>query len=225
MNRHSAAAAPRDTAEPVLSARERAYDAIRAGILSGTFQPGAFIEEAAACEVSGVSRSPVREALNRLAAEGFLELHPRRGAMVRPLSATELRDLFEVRQMIERHAARRICRDRRAVPEELSELCAQHEATPAEDLLACVEINRLFHQAFVRATGNTLLVQTFDTLQASLSRVAMLSLRMGIGKTARIESEHRELIEALQAHDEARALDVLDRHLQPMPRLMAALDQ
>ena len=60
-----------------LSARDRAYQGVRAGILKGDFPPGSFIEEAMACEVTGVSRSPVREALNRLAAEGYLELHRR----------------------------------------------------------------------------------------------------------------------------------------------------
>lgn len=221
MNRQSEAALATRSGAP--SARQRAYDGIRSGILSGNFRPGAFIEEAVACEVTGVSRSPVREALNRLAAEGFLELHPRRGALVKPLSADELRDLFEVRQIVESHAARRICRDRRAIPAELTELCDRHEATSAEDLLACVEINRLFHQAFVAASGNTVLVQVFDNLQANLTRVAMLSLQLGVGKTEVIEREHRELIEAVTAHDEARALDVLERHLQPMPRLMASL--
>ncbi|MBN9887981.1 GntR family transcriptional regulator [Salipiger abyssi] len=210
-------------AEKPPSARERAYQGIRAHILTGAVSPGGFIEEAVACEVTGVSRSPVREALNRLAAEGYLELHPRRGAMVRPVSAAELRDLYEVRLMVETHAVRRICRDRRPLPAALTELCELHEATSAADLLACAEINRLFHQTLVAAAGNTVLVQVFDGLQAPLLRVAMLSLQQGVGKTDIIEAEHREMIDALTAHDEARALDVVLRHLNLMPRLTAAL--
>lgn len=203
-----------------VSARERAYTGIRAEILKGGFAPGSFIEEAHACEITGVSRSPVREALNRLAAEGYLDLHPRRGAMVRPLSATELRDLHEVRLMVETHAARKICAEKRALPDELTRLCEVHEATPATDLIGCVEINRLFHQALVAAAGNTVLVMVFDGLQAPLSRAAMLSLQRGIGKTETIEEEHREMIDALGAHDEDRALDVIRRHIGLMPRLI-----
>ena len=206
-----------------LSARDRAYQGVRAGILKGDFPPGSFIEEAMACEMTGVSRSPVREALNRLAAEGYLELHRRRGAMVRALSATELRDLYEVRLMVETHAVRKICRERRALPEELLRLCEAHEAMPAEDLLGCVEINRLFHQALVAAAGNRVLVDVFDGLQAPLSRVAMVSLQQGFGKTEVIEDEHREMIAALSVHDEARALAVVERHLALMPRLQSAL--
>jgi len=212
-----------NSAPEVISARDRAYQGIRAGILKGDFPPGSFIEEAMACEVTGVSRSPVREALNRLAAEGYLELHRRRGAMVRRLSATELRDLYEVRLMVETHAVRKICRDRRTLPPELLRLCEMHEAMPAEDLLGCVEINRLFHQALVAAAGNRVLVDVFDGLQAPLSRVAMVSLQQGFGKTEVIEDEHREMIAALSVHDEARALAVVERHLALMPRLQSAL--
>ena len=212
-----------NSAPEVVSARDRAYQGIRAGILKGDFPPGSFIEEAMACEVTGVSRSPVREALNRLAAEGYLELHRRRGAMVRRLSATELRDLYEVRLMVETHAVRKICRESRTLPPELLRLCEAHEAMPAEDLLGCVEINRLFHQALVAAAGNRVLVDVFDGLQAPLSRVAMVSLQQGFGKTEVIEDEHREMIAALSVHDEARALAVVERHLALMPRLQSAL--
>ena len=205
------------------SARDRAYQGVRAGILKGDFPPGSFIEEAVACEVTGVSRSPVREALNRLAAEGYLELHRRRGAMVCRLSATELRDLYEVRLMVETHAVRKICREGRTLPPELLRLCDAHEAMPADDLLGCVEINRLFHQALVAAAGNRVLVDVFDGLQAPLSRVAMVSLQQGFGKTEVIEEEHREMIAALSVHDEARALAVVERHLALMPRLQSVL--
>ncbi|OYX43965.1 MAG: GntR family transcriptional regulator [Rhodobacterales bacterium 32-67-9] len=211
------------TVGKVLSARERAYDGIRGRILSGDFRPGAFIEESVACEATGVSRTPVREALNRLAAEGYLDLHPRRGAMVKPLSAAELRDLYEVRDLVESHAVRAICRGRRPVPAEMAALCDAHEATPAGDLLGHVEINRLFHRALVAGSGNTVLLQVFDGLQANLTRVAMLSLQRGVGRNDVIEHEHRALIAALETHDESHALEVLDRHLKLMPRLMASL--
>ena len=173
--------------------------------------------------MTGVSRSPVREALNRLAAEGYLELHPRRGAMVCPLSAGKLRELYEVRLMIETHAARQTCRQQREIPGQLSELCDAHEATAADDLLNCVEINRMFHRTLVASAGNVVLVQVFDGLQAPLTRLAMLSLKRGLGKNEVIEHEHREILEALTAHDEERALEVLNRHLKLMPRLIEAL--
>jgi len=75
----------------------------------------------------------------------------------------------------------------------------------------------------VAAAGNRVLVDVFDGLQAPLSRVAMVSLQQGFGKTEVIEDEHREMIAALSVHDEARALAVVERHLALMPRLQSAL--
>ncbi len=221
MNRHSSIAG----AEPLprLSARELAYDSIRSGILNGDFPPGGYVEEAVACELTGVSRSPVREALNRLAAEGYVDLHRRRGAMVRAMSPAELRDLHEVRLMVETQAVIKICRERREIPDRLTALCDAHEATPATDHLSCLENNRQFHQAIVEAAGNTVLATVYEGLQAPLSRLAMLSLRKGFGKTEAIEHEHRALVAALSEHDEARALEIVHEHLSLMPQLARVL--
>ena len=207
----------------VASLAEQVYGLLRSMLRAQDFEPGDRLVDSTLAKLLNVSRTPVREALNRLAAEGYLELHPRRGAMVRPLSGAELRDLYEVRDLIESHAVRAICRDGRPVPPEMAALCDAHEALPAEEHLRHVEINRLFHRALVAGAGNTVLLQVFDGLQANLTRVAMLSLRQGVGRNEVIEHEHRALIAALEAHDEAHALSVLDRHLKLMPRLMAAL--
>ncbi|MBO0905005.1 GntR family transcriptional regulator [Jiella sonneratiae] len=208
---------------PARTAGQRAYLAIRAGILGGTFPPGGFIEEGQACELTGVSRTPVREALTRLASEGFVEIHPRRGAMVRSLRGSELCDLHEVRWMIESHAIRRICEDRRRIPRRLYAICATREAAPADDLLTNVEINTEFHHGIVETVGNSVLTKAYEGLHASLSRASMLSLQLKFGDTDLIDVEHRELLDALSVHDAELALAILQRHLRPIPHLMAAL--
>ncbi|MGB3554535.1 MAG: GntR family transcriptional regulator [Jannaschia sp.] len=214
----------RDPALPEPSARDRAYEGIRAGILRGTFRPGTFIEEVAASAETGVSRSPVREALNRLAAEGFLELYPRRGALVRPLAPSEVGDLHEVRLMLEQRAVMRICDTRRAVPSDLIDLCDAYAVDSTTDHLEHVRLNWLFHRTLVAASGNDVLLQVFDNLEANLTRVAMLSLQLGVGDTDVIAREHAELIRALIAHDKAGALAVLERHLEPVRRLDGAAE-
>ncbi|MCE7028887.1 GntR family transcriptional regulator [Jiella sp. CBK1P-4] len=204
-------------------AGQRAYLAIRAGILGGDFPPGGFIEEGQACDLTGLSRTPVREALTRLAAEGFVEIHPRRGAMVRPLLGSELRDLLEVRRMIESHAIRRICEDRRAIPARLYAICETREAAAPDDLLSSVEINTQFHHGIVETAGNGVLTKAYEGLHASLGRASMLSLQMKFGDSDLIDREHRELLDALSAHDAEEALAILQRHLRPIPQLMAVL--
>lgn len=206
----------------VATARDRAYDGLRAGILSGDFPPGEFIEEATATKATGVSRTPVREALSRLAAEGFLVLHPRRGAMVKQISANELFDLYDVRLMVERHAARRICREKLPVPKLLFELCDQHDEIAINDHLAFADLNHRFHETVVAAAGNAVLCQVFENLRANLTRVAMLSFQMGVRKE-REGLMHRSLAEALANHDETKALAITTEHLSRMPRVVASL--
>jgi len=219
--KQTAAASPQ-TGMPEVSARQRAYEALRAGILRGDFPLGEFIEEQAVCKVTGVSRTPVREALARLGAEGFLVLHPRRGAMVKPISSDELVDLYDVRLMIECHAASRICRDRRTIPDQLAEMCKEHDRISRGDHLAFTDLNYRFHEAVVAAAGNKVLSQVFENLRANLTRVAMLSFGLGVDKD-REGAMHRALVDALVAHDEERALKVTAEHLSRIPRLVAAL--
>lgn len=205
-----------------ISARQKAYDGLRAGILRGDFPPGEFIEESVATRMTGVSRSPVREALNRLAAEGFLVLHPRRGAMVKPISTNELFDLYDVRLMIESHAARRICRDDLPIPQLLFDLCDEHDRISEGDHLAFADLNHRFHGTVVATAGNAVLCQVFENLRANLTRVAMLSFQLGVAKE-REGTMHRSLAEALAARDEEKALAVTREHLGKMPRVVASL--
>ncbi|WP_299821806.1 GntR family transcriptional regulator [uncultured Jannaschia sp.] len=203
-----------------VSARERAYEGIRSRLLTGVFGPGTFVEEVAMAEAVGVSRSPVREALHRLAAEGYLDLHPRRGAMVRPILAAELRDFCEVRLMIESRAIEKICSEKRKVPAELEDLCDQQASIPIEDVLANVETNWLFHRAIVATAGNVVLLQVFDGLRANNARVSVLARKSSADSGGTIVREHRELLVALEAHDRDAALDALVRHLRMMPQLL-----
>ncbi|WP_282608469.1 GntR family transcriptional regulator [Pelagibius sp. Alg239-R121] len=208
--------------DAVKSARQRAYDGLRAGILRGDFPPGEFIEEASATKATGVSRTPVREALSRLAAEGFLVLHPRRGAMVKPISTNELFDLYDVRLMVESHAIRRICRDKQPIPQLLFDLCDEHEEIADGDHLAFADLNHRFHETVVAAAGNAVLCQVFENLRANLTRVAMLSFQLGVPRV-REGTSHRSIAEALAAYDEAKALSLTQEHLSSMPRVVASL--
>src|SRR5579862_8673241 len=87
------------------TASKRAYDWVRARILSGVFQGGRLLSEGEVADAVGVSRTPVREAFLQLAAEGMLTLYPKRGALVVPVSADELREVLVARTLIEPWAA------------------------------------------------------------------------------------------------------------------------
>lgn len=205
------------------SAKDRAYARIRQGILVGEFPAGAFIEESHACTLANVSRTPVREALNLLAAEGFIEQLPRRGAMVRQVTSQELCDLYEVRKLIEGHAATLICSKEQKTPAVMWRLYEEMEALSADDLLSHVELNGRFHHALVANCGNPMLTQIFDGLNAKLTRVAMSALTLDQARRTVIQAEHLALIEALDAGDAAAAQRILGTHLKVLPQQLAGL--
>lgn len=149
-------------------------------------------------------------------------LHPRRGAMVKSISTTELFDLYDVRLMVESHAVRRICREQLPVPQLLFELCDEHDEISEGDYLAFADLNHRFHGTVVATAGNIVLCQVFENLRANLTRVAMLSFQLGVPKMQE-GTMHRSLAEALAEYDEAKALAVTIEHLGSMPRVVASL--
>ncbi|WP_172327143.1 GntR family transcriptional regulator [Mangrovicoccus sp. HB161399] len=205
------------------SARTRAYDRIRAGILNGEFPAGSFIEEAQACAMAEVSRTPVREALNRLAAEGFLDMLPRRGAMVRHVTAQELVDLYEARKLIEGHAATVICEAGQGAPAEMRRLAVAMEAMPVSDALGHVELNGEFHAVMMAHCRNQILVRMSETMSASVTRIGFSAFSIDQDRKAVIDREHRALIDAMDAGDAARARDILKVHLEAPAHILAKL--
>jgi DNA-binding GntR family transcriptional regulator len=204
-------------------ARERVYAHVREQILRGNFAGGSFIEEEQISSVLGISRTPVREAFHRLEAERFIDLLPRRGALVRQVTAQELVDLYETRRMIEGYAVARICQQRIPVPPQMTAVLEQLEDTPFSDHFARVELNQAFHFAMVAALGNEVLSELYQSLGSRQQRVAMTALRIDPNRIERIRSEHYALLDALQTWDEARARAVLEQHLRPIGGVVSRL--
>lgn len=207
------------------SAREIAYAVIRDGILKGEFRPGGFIEETEICSRSGLSRTPVREAMNRLAAEGYVEQLPRRGAMVRHVSGQELEQVYEARRLIEGHAARFLCENSLPVPKAMRLHHAALQALSPGDIARHIQHNRCFHHAMVESTGNAVLTRIFENMHTSVTRVSLSALTLDLARQTVILSEHQALIEALEAHDAEAAQAVLGRHLKPIPQVLSRLSR
>lgn len=210
-----------DDREP--TARERAYEHVRAGILRGDYPPGAFVEEETVCRAAGVSRTPVREAFQRLDTERFLELLPRRGARVRQVTARELLDLYETRQVIEGFAIDRLCATDESPPEDLAALAAAMRALPPDDLPRHIECDRLFHRTLVGAARNEIMLELYDGLRARQQHVALAALGADPSRVPTILDEHDRLVEAIAARDAAGARRVLGLHLSPIGHVMARL--
>lgn len=142
---------------------DRVYAALRERISDGDLVRGTKLRQEALAEELGVSRTPLREALRRLAAEGLVEFHPNRGAHVTEISTEDVRSAYEARLIVEPGAAR-IAATRRT-PDHLDALRRAVEAQrAATDQLASYAASRAFHLALVRASGNDYLIRLAETL-------------------------------------------------------------
>jgi len=169
------------TAAPpaTLSASARVYAALKRNILDGRQAGGSFVTEGELAAATGVSRTPVREALLRLEVEGLVRLYPKKGALVVAVSADEARDVLEARLVIEEWAAGVMWRRRAEAIPELEELLAEMRADrAAEDMSAFVEHDRLFHEVIVAAAGNCVLTHTYQGLRDRQLTIVATQLRM-----------------------------------------------
>ena len=214
---------PIDARPARTSAGQRAYEWIRDAILRGDFAEGEFIDEVALSERVNTSRTPVREALQRLQVERYIDLLPRRGAQVRVVTATEMREIYQARILLESDALRGICRRHAGAPDAAVALIAEMEqAGKAQDWNSFAQLDYRFHAAIVRHHGNAVIADLYDALQPRQVRLGTRTMMEAPGRLSTIESEHQQLIAAMRAADADTCVSVLLTHLREVPELVSA---
>ena len=196
---------------------ELAYSRVREQILSGELGPGVVLNQAALAHELGVSTTPLREALRRLAQQGLVELGAHRDARVAPLDPAEARDLLEVRQSLDPLAAGLAAHRRTAA--DLAEIRAgldRLESLSSNPSAAQLARHRRFHAAIYRASHNALLVESLDGLWDKTDRYRRHALEVERSDEERAQraAEHRQLVEAIQDRDAAAATEVMHRHVE-----------
>ena len=187
---------------------------LRQLLVEGQIAPGAKLNERELCEQLKVSRTPLREAIKTLAAEGLVELLPNRGAIAVQLGEADILNTFEVMAGLEglsgELAAQRI------TPEELAEIEAMHYEMKAaytrRDLSNYYRLNAAIHAAMNAAARNPVLTATYHQVNARLQALRFRSNLDG-EKWARAMQEHDRMVEALQRHDSAALRNELIAHL------------
>lgn len=192
------------------SLRDRAYRSIRTAILEGQLPPGAAISEAERAETLGVSRTPIREALQLLAQEGLVEIFPKRGTLVARLSARDVRESFELREAIETAAARLAAR-RRTQPE-LDLMRDALDAAAATDADAAYVSGADFHRAVVAAAHNHYLLQAFDSTAGRIDLASRVAARVATDYP--LDVSHEAILTAIAGSDVAAAERAMREHLQ-----------
>lgn len=187
------------------------YERIKAGILDGTFPPGAALAELALGEWCGVSRTPVREALSRLEQDGLVS-RTERGMAVTERTPEEILDIYETRIALEATAAR-MAAMRHGVLDRarLERLLIAVEDVDVGDQQAMADRNREFHRAIWMATHNRSLIDLLDRLHLHLLRYPMTTLTAP-GRWERALAEHRVLFEAIVDGDPAAATAAAEHH-------------
>lgn len=197
-----------------MAAADRAYEYAKNRILDGRFPGGELIAEGDVAEPTGLSRTPVREAFLRLEAEGLLQLYPKRGALVVPVSPLEVESVMETRRLIESFAIERVIEHGTPVGQELTDAIERGErCAEASERQGFVDADREFHRVFMAAAGNPLLLDLHDSLRDRQSRMGLVAIARVTGRMETILGEHRTLRDAVVAARPVRATEILAEHL------------
>ncbi|WP_406438548.1 GntR family transcriptional regulator [Streptomyces sp. NBC_00631] len=207
----------------VTSGREKAYAFLRDTVLTDPGMQGAYLSEQELADRVGVSRTPVREALLQLAAEDLVELVPKRGARVSPLTGREIRELMEVRGVVERYAAQQLVASGEVPVGELRSLLArQRELTGADRAREFIAVDHRFHSALVSAVGNALLDRHYEGLRSRQVRAGVVALFNRQGRQEAVLKEHEAILDALTAGDARAACAAIDHHLESTLQVLLA---
>lgn len=207
------------------SLAESAYRTMRRRILDNAWPPGfRALEQDLALEL-GMSRTPVREALIRLQREGLVEVIPRHGMSVLPVSADDMRDIYEMLTALEAMAAELAVR-RRPTEAQLKPLLAASRdmgrALKADDLDAWAAADESFHRHLVALSGNRLLIDAVQNCWDRAHRARMVTLRMR-PKPTHSTREHMDVVEKIRAGDARAAFEAHRAHRERGSRELLAI--
>lgn len=202
----------------------RIADLLRDRIIREVLLPGSRLIEREISEELGVSRTPVREAIKELAAEGLVELRPNRGAEVATFDPRQAEDLFEVLAELEALAVQRFVRQ--MTVDSLSELERLHAELSRNyrdgDLESYFTTNTAIHDLLIRRAGNTILAETHKRLLTRSRLGRHMAIASDQLRWAESLDEHEHLMTAVRRHDEVAAAAVWRRHLKNSGRSLAS---
>ncbi|ATA54500.1 MULTISPECIES: GntR family transcriptional regulator [Variovorax] len=187
---------------------------LREQIFDGTLSPGSFVDEVALCERLSISRTPLREALKVLTAEGLLRHEPRRGCFVNEVTERDLDEIFPVIALLEGRCAYEAARN--ASDAELNELDALHERlvrhAKARRINDYYATNHIIHEAIIKLADNKWLAQVIGDLRKIL-KLARLQQLHAPGRLDQSLSEHLAVFAALKARDSEGADAAMRTHM------------
>ena len=211
-------AAPKDgPARDDVSLHDEILGTLRTYIVEGNIADGARISERQLCEMLKISRTPLREALKVLAAEGLVDLLPGRGARVRPLNAHDIRELFDLMGGLEGLAGRLACDNITA--EGVAKIEQLHHDMYGfymrQDMPGYFRMNQLIHRAIVEASDNATLVATYESFAGRIRRVRFsANFARKRERWSEAMREHEAILDALRRRAGSELNDIMFQHLR-----------
>lgn len=195
--------------------KEQVYHAVKSRILNGEIQAGQSISENELSALMNVSRTPIREALQRLQVEGFVRILPNQGIFVPEISAREVTELFDVRRAIEPFIVRQIAgrltaEDRERLWSLLSE---GRKAAENRELLLAMKLDTDFHLELAACTHNSLFQSIMNNIGERLFYFGYKILVRKVERATDSFSEHEAILRALELPDADMAVDAMTAHL------------
>ncbi len=191
---------------------ERLYEAVRDMAITFRLKPGERLNEVALARDLGASRTPLREALNRLTAEGLITFESGRGFFCRTLDAAEVQDLYELRLVIEEAVARRLCR--MTPSPELIALQAFLLETGGDEGTRTVpqltELDETFHERLAALSGNGEMLRVLRNVNHRIRFVRWIDME---NRRVETQADHRAILAAIGERDEARAVELVQAHI------------
>jgi DNA-binding GntR family transcriptional regulator len=213
-----ASRSPRPAAAP-RSLRDIAYDEIKHRITTCAFAPGDYLNEASVSALLGIGRTPVHQALDRLMLEGMVEVMPRKGVIVKPVSLDEVLQIIEVRLLNETYAARLAAEH--ADDNDLAMLTDIMNRTEQWAAVRNIEqlmlLDRDFHNCLAQAARNNVLAELLRRLQDRSLRFWFISLKAP-GHHATVLAEHAAVLSAVRARDPDGAAGAMRTHIESFRR-------
>jgi DNA-binding GntR family transcriptional regulator len=200
-----------------VSLHDEILSQLRSYIVEGNIADGARISERQLCEMLKISRTPLREALKVLAAEGLVDLAPNRGARVRPLNADDIRELFDLMGGLEGLAGRLACEN--ITPEAINKIEQLHHDMYGfymrRDMQGYFRINQLIHRSIVEAAGNATLLATYESFAGRIRRVRFsANFARERARWSEAMREHEAILDALRRRAGSELSDILFAHLR-----------
>jgi DNA-binding GntR family transcriptional regulator len=188
---------------------------LRQAIISGELKPGTRLREAELSESLKISRSPIREAFRILEPEGLVQITPNRGAVVVQLNASDLKEIYELRMLLELHAVRIACNQ--MSQEDLDELKGlfqeMEKKLELKDYVGYLRISHDFHECYIKKCKNERLYNLFRILRNNILGIQIFAYSYPNHSLDSLE-EHKKILTALRRKDADKAEEYLRKHLE-----------